>query len=75
MLIELSGNLGLPKSNTTIKCTISEDNEGARDLATNAKYCPRTKHLAVKYHHFGKHFYNGHFTISLIDTKEQLADI
>ena len=75
MLIEISGNLGLPKINTTIKCTIFEVNEGARELATNAKYCPRTKHIAVKYHHFSKHVHDGHFTISCVDTKEQLADI
>ena len=75
MLIELSRNLGLPKSNKTTKCTIFEDNEGARELATNTKYRPRTKHIAVKYHLFCKHVHDGHFIISRLDTKEQLADI
>ena len=75
MLIELSGNLVLLKSNTTIKCTIFEDNEGARELATNFKYFPRPKHIAFNYHNSPKNVHDGHFNISHIDTKEQLADI
>jgi len=74
LLIEMSKVFNLPGSKTTIKCTIFEDNEGAKELARTAKYRPRTKHIAVKYHHFRKHVSDGHFIINSIDTKDQKAD-
>ena len=35
-----------------LNCTLFEDNNGALELATKPRYCPRTKHIAIKYHHF-----------------------
>ena len=75
MLLELSSILNIPTPQSTVKCTVFEDNEGAKELANNPKYRPRTKHIAVKYHHFRQHVKNGLLLIKSIDTKEQLADI
>eukprot|EP00957_Ditylum_brightwellii_P016322 1227214-Ditylum_brightwellii.AAC.1 len=35
-----------------VKCTMLEDNKGTGELAKVYKNRPRTKHIAVKYHHF-----------------------
>jgi len=74
LLIELSPVLKLPASSITTKCTVFEDNEGAKELANTAKYRPRTKHIAVKYHHFRSYVQKGLVQINSIDTKDQLAD-
>jgi hypothetical protein len=36
---------------------------------------PRTKHNALKYHHFREHVSNGTIKINLIGTKDQIANI
>jgi hypothetical protein len=35
-----------------VHSTVFEDNNGALSLATSPKITPRTKHIAIKYHHF-----------------------
>ena len=57
-----------------VHCTLFEDNNGTLELATAPRYRPRTKHIAIKYHHFREHVRKGKITISAIDTKEQIAD-
>ena len=57
-----------------ILCRLFEDNNGALLLATDQKYRPRTKHIALKYHHFRSFVNEGKVNILPIDTKEQLAD-
>ena len=52
-----------------------EDNTGAYELAKAPKMRPRTKHIALKYHHFREHVNNGTIKINLIGTKDQIADI
>jgi hypothetical protein len=59
----------------TIKCKAFEDNEGALELTRLSKFCPRTKHINVKYHHFHDSIESGKMHMSGIDTKEQQADI
>ena len=39
-------------SKPTIKCNVFEDNAGAIELAKLPKLRPRTKHIAIQYHHF-----------------------
>jgi hypothetical protein len=34
---------------------VREDNQSYIAMAQNAKFSPRTKHIAIKYHHFRKH--------------------
>jgi hypothetical protein len=64
---ELTGN---PK----ILCRLFEDNNGALLLAKEHRYRPRTKHIALKYHHFRAFVNERKVDILPIDTKEQLAD-
>ena len=47
-------HMGLPIDRTSSKvyCTVFEDNSGAVEMANHHKYCPCTKHLNVKMHHF-----------------------
>ena len=54
---------------------VFEDNKGAEELANVPKMRPRTKHIAVKYHHFRSHVANGSIKVLRIGTKDQLADI
>lgn len=58
----------------TIRCKLFEDNNGALALAKDAKYRPRTKHIALKYHHFRSYVKDGKIEILPIDTKDQVAD-
>lgn len=74
LLIELSEALKLPATQLNAKCTVFEDNTGAEELARTAKYRPRTKHIALKYHHFRQFVRNGIITINCINTNDQLAN-
>ena len=56
-------------------CKVFEDNISCIKVAESPKFTPRTKHIAIKYHHFRKHVSDGTVTIHHIDTKEQIADI
>ena len=61
-----------PKVN--VQCTLFEDNNGALELAMKPRYRPRTKHIAIKYHHISEHVTRGLVSVKPIDTTEQLAD-
>ena len=58
-----------------IRCKVYEDNNSCISLATKQKFSPRTKHIALKYHHFRSHVNDGTIEVLPIDTKEQTADI
>jgi hypothetical protein len=58
-----------------VKCTVFEDNSGALELAKAPKMHPRTKHVAIKYHHFRSKVDSEDVDISRVDTKNQIADI
>jgi hypothetical protein len=61
---------------TILHSTVFEDNNGALSLATSPKISPRTKHIAVKYHHFrSKIGVDKGIIIQRVDTTEQKADI
>ena len=66
---------------TTDFClTVHEDNNSAIAMAESIKFTPRTKHIAIKYHHFRsrvKCTYNpkGDIHVKYIPTGLQLADI
>ena len=56
-------------------CLVHEDNQSCIAMANLKKMTPRTKHIALKYHHF-KHFLERKkIRIEYINTKEQLSDI
>jgi hypothetical protein len=57
------------------KCKVWEDNQSCITMAESDRFSPRTKHIALKYHHFKSHVDEGKISISYINTHEQLADI
>jgi hypothetical protein len=75
LIKEMEKFFGLPSEKPEVKCKLFEDNNGALELARAPKYRPRTKHIAIKYHHFREHVKKGLVSINAIDTKEQIADI
>ena len=75
LTLELQIRLDLLPSNTTISCKVFEDNNGALELATKPKFRPRTKHIAIKYHHSRGSVKSGAIEVLPIDTLEQVADI
>lgn len=68
VLKELFTILGLKIEIPITHSTVYEDNNGTLDLAREVKYRPRTKHIAIKYHHFREHVKNKHIRINAIDT-------
>jgi hypothetical protein len=75
LLQELAQATKLIVGSTFAHSTVFEDNKGCVELANAPKMRPRTRHIALKYHHFRSHVEKGHIKISWIDTKNQLADI
>ena len=56
-------------------CKVHEDNQSCIKMATGTKFTPRTKHIALKYHHFKTHVKSGRVDIRYKPTHEQLADL
>ena len=54
---------------------IFEDNAGCIVLATTEQHRPRTKHLAVKWHHFKDQIRNGSCKITKVASALNWADI
>jgi hypothetical protein len=75
LLVELASMTKLQIGHTVTHSTIFEDNKGCVELVNAPKMRPRTKHIAIKYHHFRSHVARGDIKIQWIDTKHQLADI
>ena len=71
---EMDGIFESSSPKVDVHCTLFKDNNGALELAMKPRYRPRTKHIAIKYHHFREHVTRGTVTVKPIDTKEQLAD-
>jgi len=59
----------------TFVCKVHEDNQSCITMATSQKFTPRTKHIALKYHHFCSHVKRGAIQISYCRTTEQKADL
>ena len=51
-LEQLEKMLNIESKRPSVKCKVFEDNNGAIELAKAPNICPRTKHIALKYHHF-----------------------
>lgn len=56
-------------------CKVHEDNEACISMVQSPKFTPRTKHIALKYHHFRSYVDKGLIQIAHIGTTEQTADI
>ena len=74
-LEQLEKALNIESKRPSVKCKIFEDNNCAIELAKAPKMLPRTKQIALKYHHFREHVRKGLIEINPIDTLEQVADI
>ena len=58
-----------------VHCKVFEDNSGAIEMSTNDKFCPRTKHINNKIHHFLQYVDNGSISVRHIGTLDQPEDI
>ena len=67
--------MNIESKRPSVECKVFEDNNGAIELAKAPNIRPRTKHIALKYHHFREHVRKGLIEKSTIDTLEQVADI
>lgn len=77
LLQEASFGLAISTTlNAKLYSTVFEDNNGALSLATSPKLSPRTKHIAIKYHHFRDSIGEEKgIIIEKVDTTLQKADI
>ena len=75
LMQEISQFLPVQKNDPKFFCTVWEDNRSCIKVAESPKFTPRTKHIALKYHHFRQYVSNGTIKINPIDTLEQTADI
>ena len=75
LMQEVSKTFPLSKEKPIFKCKVWEDNESCIKVAKSPKYTPRTKHIAIKYHHFRRFVYDGTIDIRSIDTTVQIADM
>ena len=62
-------------SKPNFMCTIHEDNQSCIYMATRTGFSPRTKHVALKYHHFKSNIKKGRIKIVYISTDMKKADI
>ena len=76
-VLEELDKYGFPvhKSTPQIRCRTYEDNMSCVTLANEHKTRPRTKHFAIRLHHFRSYVVNKKITVEHISTKEQMADI
>ena len=66
--------MNIEDCNKSMKCTVFEDKNGSVEIANTPKMRPRTKHIAIKCHHFRTYVSKGDIQIVKIDTSEQEAD-
>ena len=75
LLTELQPAISFSVNVPTVHCTVFEDNKGCIDLVKVPKIRPRTKHIALKYHHFRSFVRDKKVSIQYVETKLQIADI
>jgi hypothetical protein len=61
---------------TTLKihCKLFDDNSGALEIDSAHTFCPRTRHIKVKMHHFRDYVTRKEVTIQAIRSENQPAD-
>ena len=75
LMKELACVLNFNTSKPDFYCQVFEDNRSTITVAECKKYTPRTKHIALKYHHFRQFVHDNTIRIKAIHTKQQIADI
>ena len=61
--------------NPEVFCKVFKDNQSCISVAESNKLSPRTKHIAINYHHPQSSLQKKVIQICYIDTKEKTADI
>ena len=74
-LEEFKQVLFVPDIPPFVKCKVFEDTTSCIKVVTAPSMTPRTKHIALKYHHFRSFVKSGQIEIFSIGTTEQTADI
>ena len=75
MMQEIQLVIPINVSEPDFVCKVHEDNQSCIKMATGVNISPRTKHIALKYHHFRSHMKSGRVAIVYRPTEEQLADL
>ena len=75
LINEIFPTFDLPSITPSIRCTIFEDNQSTIAVAKAPSMLPRTKHIALKYHHFRQFVLNGDIDIRYVNMIEQLGDL
>ena len=75
LMVEVGDVFPLHNPKPKFHCKVFEDNRSCIKVAESPRFTPRTKHIAIKYHHFRKHVSDGTIVILPISTHDQLADI
>ena len=75
LLKEIKEHFHLNDNLPEIKCSIFEDNNSCIALAKAPRMNPRTKYIALKYHHFRSYVSSKLVSIHYIATADQPADI
>ena len=75
LIVEVGNVFPLNNPKPKFHCKVFEDNRSCIRVAESPKFTPRTKHIAIKYHHFRKHVSDKTIAIFPISTTDQLADI
>ncbi len=75
LLKELSFIFELHLPEPKVHCKVFEDNRSCISIACGQKFPPRTKHIAIKYHHFREFVRRKIIQVLPINTKEQRVDV
>ena len=75
LLKELRRTILFDDQTPLLHCTVQEDNRGCIDLVETPRMRPRTKHIALKYHHFRNYVCDKTVSVKYVESKEQIADI
>ena len=75
LIAEISVVFPTNTSKPMLFCKVFEDNEACISMVNSPKFTPRTKHIALKYHHFRSWVDKGLIQVIHIGTTEQTADI
>ena len=73
MLEEINEVFPLHITKPKFVCSVHEDNQSCIKMATGDKFSPRTKYIALKYHHFKTNARSRRVEIQYIPTNEQLT--
>ena len=75
LLKEIKVHFDLNNNIPEIRCTVFEDSNSCIALAKAPRMNPRTKYIALKYHHFRSYVSRKLVTIQYLASEEQPADI